>query len=87
MVRAAVSQSSPGATGGRRGAVAARFTEKLVARVRPDRKTRVVALHEEYGLSQASVMREIIDLGLPLLEEGLRRAPGEKGAIDPSKLA
>lgn len=60
----------------------ARFTAQLVALCVPDRKARVVALSRLYGISQASVMRAIIDLGLPLLEERL-----QEGKLDPTTLA
>lgn len=60
----------------------ARFTEQLVALVVPDRKDRVMALHREYQISQAAVMRKIIDLGLPLLEKSLA-----EGKLDPTTLA
>jgi hypothetical protein len=60
----------------------ARFTEQLVALVVPDRKDRVLALAETYGVSQASIMREIINQGLPLLERML----GD-GKLDPATLA
>lgn len=60
----------------------ARFTAQLVALCVPDRKSRVVALSRLYGISQASVMRAIIDLGLPLLEQKLT-----EGKLDPTTLA
>ena len=60
----------------------ARFTSQLVALCVPDRKDRVVALAEQYGISQASVMRAVIDEGLPLLEAKLR-----SGKVDATTLA
>lgn len=60
----------------------ARFTSQLVALCVPDRKNRVVALAEGYDISQASVMRAVIDRGLPLLERELR-----DGKVDPTTLA
>ncbi len=68
-------RSSPG------GAVA-RFTAQLVALCYPDRKTRVQAISTQYRISQATVMRAVIDLGLPLLEKRL-----EAGKLDPTTLA
>lgn len=60
----------------------ARFTEQLVALVVPDRRERVMELHRRHGISQAAVMRAVIDLGLPFLEKGI-----ESGKIDPATLA
>jgi hypothetical protein len=60
----------------------ARFTEQLVALVYPDRKIRVMALKTQYGISQAAVMRAIIDAGLPALEKRLA-----EGKLDPTTLA
>ena len=60
----------------------ARFTAQLVALCVPDRKTRVMALAREHDISQASVMRAVIDRGLPLLEKELAG-----GRLDPTTLA
>lgn len=60
----------------------ARFTAQLVALCVPDRKKRVLSLAETYDISQASVMRAIIDRGLPLLEVELKA-----GTLDPATLA
>jgi hypothetical protein len=60
----------------------ARFTEQLVALVVPTVKEGVMALHDEYGVSQASVMRAIINEGLPRIKAKLA-----SGALDPSTLA
>jgi len=60
----------------------ARFTSQLVALCVPDRKVRVMALAERYGISQASVMRAVIDAGLPLLERRL-----DEAKLDPTTLA
>jgi hypothetical protein len=69
--------------GGRRAQVAkARFTEQLVALVLPDRRERVVALARDHGISQAAVLREVINLGLPQLEKRLA-----EGRIEPATLA
>ncbi len=72
---AGVPRSSPG------GAVA-RFTAQLVALCYPDRKVRVQTISRQYRISQATVMRAIIDLGLPLLEKRL-----QDGKLDPTTLA
>lgn len=68
--------------GDRGGRSVARFTSQLVALCVPDRKDRVVRLAVEYEISQASVMRAIIDRGLPLLEKELTA-----GTLDPATLA
>jgi hypothetical protein len=60
----------------------ARFTEQLVALVVPDRRDRVMALKAAHGISQAAVMRAVIDLGLPALEKKLA-----EGKLDPATLA
>lgn len=60
----------------------ARFTAQLVALCVPDRKTRVLDLATMYEVSQASIMRAVIDRGLPLLEKELR-----EGKVDPTTLA
>ena len=41
-----------------------------------------MAIKDRYGISQATVMRAIIDLGLPLLEKRL-----QDGKLDPTTLA
>jgi len=69
--------------GGYRGTNAtARFTAQLVALVLPDRKERVVALTRTHRMSQARVMRAVIDHGLACVEDGLR-----DGTIDPEQMA
>lgn len=71
------------AGGGRSGGGAvARFTAQLVALVVPDRKDRVVALAAAHGVSQATIMRAVVDQGLPLLERKLL-----DGKLDPTTLA
>jgi hypothetical protein len=69
--------------GGRRpGGTNARFTEQLVALVEADRRERVMAIHEAHGISQAAVLRAVIDAGLAEVE--MRIA---SGMLDPKKLA
>ena len=64
------------------GGAVARFTAQLVALVVPDRKDRVVKLAVEHGVSQATIMRAVVDQGLPRLEKKLR-----DGELDPQTLA
>lgn len=68
--------------GGRReGGAVARFTEQLVALVLPDRRTRVMSIVEAHQVSQAAVMRAIIDFGLPEVEQRIA-----EGRLDPAML-
>ena len=79
----AKTSSGRGAAGGRRPQVAQpRFTEQLVALVLPDRRERVVKIATEHGISQAAVLREVINLGLPALEKRLA-----EGRLEPASLA
>jgi hypothetical protein len=58
--------------GGFRGTTAkARFTAQLVALCEPDRRDRVLDLAETHGVSQAKIMRAVIDAGLGAVEAGL----------------
>ena len=69
--------------GGRRpGGTNARFTAQLVALVEPDRRDRVMDIVDAHGISQAAILRAIVDLGLPVVEAQI--AAGE---LDPKKLA
>ena len=81
MAKAVIEQDLDGG-GGRGGGAVARFTSQLVALVVPDRKDRVVALSERHGVSQATIMRTIVEHGLPLVEQKLA-----DGSIDPTTLA
>jgi hypothetical protein len=52
-------------------AVTARYTEQIVALVEADVRERLDRVAEEEGISVGQVIRESLDLGLPLREAGL----------------
>ncbi len=70
--RAAAAAAARGRGGFRGTTATARFTAQLVALCEPDRRDRVLSLAETHGVSQAKIMRAVIDAGLGRVEEGLR---------------
>ena len=60
------------AAGGYRGTTgAARFTKQLVALVLPSYRSRIMYLAEKHRVSQAKIMRAVIEAGLGPVEVGL----------------
>lgn len=65
-----------GRGGYRGGTKEAKFTAQLVALVEPDTRNRVLRMAEGYGVSQAEIMRAIVDQGLARAEASLARRWG-----------
>lgn len=50
-------------------AVTAKYTQPLQVVETQEKRDRVVALSDKLGVSQAQVIRDALDIGLPVLEE------------------
>lgn len=62
-------------------AVTARYTDQIVILTTPERGAWVKAMAEQYGVSQAQVARDCIELGSELLAEAYRVGHGAPGAL------
>lgn len=81
--RSTTRRAAAAGRGGFRGATAeARFTAQLVALVEPDRRDRVVAMATHHKVSQAKILRAVIDGGLAAVEAGLA-----DGSLDATAMA
>lgn len=70
-------------SGGYRGTTAApRFTAQIGGMVRPDTRNAIVALAEEFQVSQGCALRAILESGLPIVRQRIA-----KGQLDLTALA